>query len=101
MRAGSASVQKVNLTLVPAVLARLGVDRLPDSCKHIGFDIGCNNGKDTWMMVEKGLCVIAVDANPMMARMTAQVNFRAIAARRVLVFNVGFDEQPGNPGGSA
>ena len=58
---------------------------LPDDLEGCSvLDIGCNNGTDTLAWLERGYCVLAVDANPLMVAETATKGERFGARLRVL-----------------
>ena len=59
------------------------------------FDVGAHNGDDTGYYLETGYRVVAVEANPLLARsMTARFE-AAIDAGRLTVLNFGIAEQSG------
>ena len=45
---------------------------LPSNCTRVAFDVGTNTGKDMLAFAKRGLCVVAVDANPVMASQAAE-----------------------------
>ena len=59
------------------------------------FDVGAHNGDDSGYYLEKGYRVVAVEANPLLARSVAARFEHAIDRGRLTVLNVGIAEQSG------
>lgn len=59
------------------------------------FDLGANRGEDTEFYLDKGFRVVAVEANPLLARDLARRLAKPIAAGRLVLLNVGVWSEPG------
>ena len=59
------------------------------------YDVGMNNGDDTAYYLARGHRVVAIEANPILAR-EGGVRFRGeIAAGRLTILNVGVSDREG------
>lgn len=54
----------------------------------VAYDIGANNGDDTEYYLRKGLRVVAIEANPTLARQLEHRFAHAIKAERLIVLNI-------------
>lgn len=72
--------------------AGLGATAQPD----LIYDIGLHIGQDTDFYLKKGFRVVAVEANPMLARMAADRFSAAIAEGRLTLLNAGLGQFTGS-----
>lgn len=59
------------------------------------YDVGMFNGDDTAYYLAKGFQVIAIEANPLVAEQTSRRFEREIAAKNLIILNVGVSDHEG------
>lgn len=61
--------------------------------KKLIFDIGMHNGQDTKYYLKKGYKVVAVEANPLLARENSQKFSKAVADGDLIILNIGIADK--------
>jgi FkbM family methyltransferase len=69
--------------------------RLNDMKQDLIFDIGMHEGEDTRYYLKKGYRVLAIEANPLLAKQGAARFAKAIADGRLTILNVGVGDREG------
>src|SRR6187399_1860552 len=68
---------------------------MPNILSDVIYDVGLFDGEDTSYYLSRGYNVVAVDANPLMVE-KAKVRFaKEIAAKRLILLNVGISSEMG------
>lgn len=65
------------------------------SPKNLIYDVGMNNGDDTAYYLSRGFKVVAIDANPILVEQATRRFQREIAARDLVILNVGISDSEG------